>query len=144
MGSLIALSRAVKNIDLNKMLDDAIKQEENYIIGLNTRKQLFEKGIDAMGQPLTPPYAGFTKSIKRFKGQPVDRVTLKDTGDFYQGFFVDINKDYFQISSHDRKTHDLEEKYGENLFGLTKDNISLLIIRIKPNMQKSIRSILKI
>lgn len=144
MGSLIALSRAVKNIDLNKMLDDAIKQEENYIIGLNTRKQLFEKGIDAMGQPLTPPYAGTTKAYKRRKGQPVDRVTLKDKGNFYQGFFVDIENQFVQILSNDNKTPDLMAKYGNDIFGLTSDNTSLLADKIKILMQKNIRSTLKI
>ncbi len=139
MGSLRALYESTKSLDMNVLLDECIEEKEGLIIGLNTRKQLFDKGIDAMGHPLEPPYAGVTKAYKRRKGQPVDRVTLKDKGDFYEGFYTEIERDFIQILSSDNKTPDLMAKYGVDIIGLTKENTGVLAGELKLLMQRKLR-----
>lgn len=59
----------------------AIKQQKRYA----RRKERF--------------YATTTEKIKKEKGQPVDRVTLKDSGDFYDSFKIKADKRSFSISA---------------------------------------------
>lgn len=99
---------------------EAIVQTENEIVDFN-REQLYE-GIRADDTKIEPEYAELTKVIKAAKGQPYDRVTLKDTGDFYAGINVDINSNSYDLSSTDEKTVKLVTKYGDQIFGLNNKN----------------------
>ena len=93
---------------------------------MNTKSGEYEKsqkeqmydGIASDNRMISPPYAPQTIKIKKFKGQPTDRVTLKDTGNFYAGIFTDKRADGFIIDSKDSKANELQEKYGEEIFGL--------------------------
>jgi hypothetical protein len=84
----------------------------------NQQDQMYE-GINSDGKQRQPAYSPVTVQIKRSKGQRVDVVTLNDTGDFYQGIFVDVRDNTLVIDSGDSKTADLLDKYGEEIFGLT-------------------------
>lgn len=79
-------------------------------------------GIRATGADITPAYAPYTVLIKDQKGQPSDRVTLKDTGQFYENIFVDVNSETFEIDSNDPKSEALQKKYGSRIFGLTPES----------------------
>ena len=122
---------------LNELEDDIIEMQ----------KERLEQGLFVSGYPIYPFYSDWTVMEKEYKGQPSDRVTLKDTGDFYSGIYAAQFGDEILISSHDDKTPELEEKYSENLFGITNSDFGiknnsddlkakstdLLIIRIKNN-----------
>jgi len=116
------------------------KQFTDLIIELNTRKQLFDKGIDSTGSQLsdvggeyspntimgTQTYAG-----KLDKGLPTDRITLFDEGDFYKSFRVYYQSGNFIIDANTIKTDydgaiDLIDRWGENILGLTTESLSLL------------------
>lgn len=43
------------------------------------------------------PYSDFTVNEKSIKGQPIDRVTLKDTGKFYDSIFVKVERNGFIV-----------------------------------------------
>lgn len=80
------------------------------------RLQMYEgKNSDGTDRP---PYAAMTVAIKTRKGQRVDVVTLKDTGDFYKSLFIDIRQDTFVISALDPKTLKIVDRYGDIVFGL--------------------------
>lgn len=81
------------------------------------RAQMYA-GETALGEPIAPPYTPFTVMMKQWKGQPTDRVTLKDTGAFYEGIFVKRSENEIVFGSTDEKTGELTEKYGEEIFGL--------------------------
>ena len=102
-------------------LNDRFTQDE--IIRLNTIDQLFDEGIDSLGESLGV-YQPFTIALKQKNGQPTDRVTLKDTGDFYKSFVVIVNADSFDIDADDFSKYDrpLFEVYGEDVAGLTDFN----------------------
>lgn len=85
------------------------------------REQLFS-GIDAEGDQITPEYSPRTVAIKKKKGQPTDRVTLRDTGEFYAGIFLEPREDIYVIDSADEKTDALIKKYGEEIFDLAPKN----------------------
>ena len=70
-----ALSTVQRNLD--QLVINLLQPYEAEIIDLNIEEQL-QRGIDATGQPITPGYRPLTISIKRQKGQPTNRVTLRD------------------------------------------------------------------
>ena len=101
----------------------------SFIIDTNTDNQLFEQGINSLGVNISDyaPYSPITITIKQSKGQPTNRVTLKDEGDFYSSFYLDVNNEQFEIKATDEKTDALIKKYGKDILGLTDDNLKILI-----------------
>lgn len=118
--TLHELQRRLTRFDIHQEVQETIIQTEHDIADLN-RRQLFA-GIRSTGTEITPAYAPLTVLIKDQKGQPSDRVTLKDTGQFYDNIFVDVNSETFDIDSSDAKSESLKKKYGNRIFGLTREN----------------------
>lgn len=109
--------------EMNEIARQIIQQNEAFIVGLN-RGRLY-LGEYTNEQKISPEYTPFTKSIKQGKGQPSDRVTLRDTGDFYQSIYVKANKDSFYTGATDPKTKELQEKYEDAdsiLLGLSEQD----------------------
>lgn len=105
--------------------------------------QLFG-GNDSEGKEITPGYSPFTRMIKRAKGQPDDRVTLKDEGDFYQSFKLEAQKFPLMFDAKDSKTPKLIEKYGEDIFGLDNKSKEIFVEDIKPQVQDFYRSLIRV
>ena len=123
--------RAVKvNEDLTsgKMIQKIIQENEAAIIDMNAQEQLFESGENSLGVSIASyaPYSPITIEIKKMKGQPTNRVTLRDEGDFESSFYLVISDKQFEIKASDWKTEELVEKYGSSILGLTKENIASL------------------
>ena len=84
-------------------------------------------GIRADDTEIEPAYKPFTIAIKKEKGQPTDRVTLKDTGEFHRSIFVKFEGDKIIIDSDNDLRDKLVKKYGATIFGLTKQSKTALI-----------------
>lgn len=112
---------------------------EAEIIDMNT-DQLFQ-GETSNQTEIRPGYRPLTVTIKRAKGQPTDRVTLRDTGDFYGAFQVRFNDraGHLAIFSDDDKAAKLERKYGKDIYGLNPDNQDDLAQMILPDMRNELR-----
>lgn len=117
-----------------------IKANESKILQLNTESQLFEKGIDSDGRKLQPPYQPATKQRKRKKGQPTNRITLRDEKDFHLSFLVRYGIDDFEISSTDPKSIYLLRRYGKGIFGLTDDSIKEVRKMVLPLLVAKVKS----
>lgn len=106
-----------------------IEDNEPFILDMNSEDQLYEQGINRTGVKIESymPYSPITIEIKQGKGQPTNRVTLRDEGDFEASFYLIVNDEQFEITASDIKTEDLVYKYGEEIFGLTEENLSELI-----------------
>lgn len=119
------------NSDLTegKIFQEVVKENESVIVDMNAENQLFEKGVNALGVSISSyrPYSDKTVEIKKMKGQPFNRVTLRDTGDFHSVFFVRVSRENFSVDSTDWKTKKLVKKYGD-IFGLTDENLTELIM----------------
>ena len=118
---------------------------EAQICELNSEQQLYDYGVNALGVDISDyqPYSPFTIGIKKMKGQPSDRVTLRDTGDFHSSFFVKFGKDGLAIDATDSKRDKLVGKYGKQIFGLTQESKTYVSNEIlKPELLDEIKAIL--
>lgn len=117
-----------EDLTSGKMIQKIIKENEAAIIDMNAQEQLFESGENSLGVSIASyaPYSPITIEIKKMKGQPTNRVTLRDEGDFESSFYLVISDKQFEIKASDWKTEELVEKYGSSILGLTKENIASL------------------
>lgn len=126
------LKRVVKfndELTSGRLVQKIIWDNEAYIIDMNAEEQLFEQGVNRLGVSIMDyaPYSPVTIAIKEAKGQPANRVTLRDEGDFESSFYLEVGDKQFEIKASDFKTEDLIKKYGRQILGLTDENISILI-----------------
>ena len=113
------------------MQDNKMKRE---IIRLNTREQLYNKGVDSLGLPIgSGEYKPFTIAEKQRKGQRYDHITLNDTGAFYNSWVVVVHLDGLILDADDHSIYDepLFDVYGEDVLGLTDESIAILFEQIK-------------
>lgn len=125
-----------------KVIGRAILKNKAEILDLITEEQLFKLGVNSDGIELSSfqPYTPRTKQIKGVKGQPVNRVTLRDEGDFHESFNLKIVNNKLLIFATDPKTEKLTIKYGEEIFGLTDDSLREVRRIIKSDIVKGFRN----
>lgn len=102
------------------------KEWQTKALQLN-REQLYS-GVDSENRSLGV-YSLKTILYKKRKNQPTDRVTLRDTGDFYASLYLVQKEKSFEIDSKDSdqtKVNKLLDVYGENIFGVTEQNKVIL------------------
>lgn len=123
LGLLSAAETVERNLSEGFYTRKALEQNQQKIVEANV-EQLYEYGINSLDIRIDTyqPYTPYTVRIKQEKGQPYDRVTLRDTGDFQKSFEVVFEPVGFYITATDYKTQDLVDKYGAKIFGLTKEN----------------------
>jgi len=110
--------------EMNTIAQEVVRFHQDDLIEMN--QQQLAAGQYASGEPITPAYAPYTVKVKREKGQPTDRVTLHDTGAFYESIYVGAQKSGYYMYASDIKTKELEEKYTDSdsiLFGLNQRNM---------------------
>jgi len=127
-GVLLELKERLKDYadSINQQIRKIVIDNDYILIDMNATSQLRDRGITATGISIWDyaPYAPTTIAIKKMKGQPHDRVTLQDTGEFHASFYVDAREDEFELKANDWKSDYLERSYGKDIFGLTDENIS--------------------
>lgn len=129
--SINVLDAAKTSIDLTK--DYAVSQQ---------KLQLFQ-GIDADDLKIIPSYSAKTKKIKLAKGQPTDRVTLRDTGAFYAGIRIDVVGEVIRTDSVDEKSGDLQARYGGEIFGMGTNYRERYIKVLLPEFVKQVKAYLR-
>ena len=154
----MALSRVIRlldnviNLNENAIINEILsnKDFQQFIIDLNTGDQLFEEGINALGVSLESIGGPYTEATihgipgvfkgKLDKGQPIDRITLKDTGDFYKTFKIVLGESSFQIEADGKKDGDnLFTRWGKDVVGLTDENTQKVIDAIRKRIVPIIR-----
>lgn len=113
------LKETQEQLENGSLMETAVIAHEAEIIKAN-QEQLYEYGQNPLGLSLGE-YTPITKKIKIRRGQPIDRVTLYDTGEFYAGFRVLTDNTGFSVTSDDWKTEELLKRWG-SIFGLTIAN----------------------
>lgn len=91
-------------------------------------QQLFE-GKRSDDSEIDPEYKPYTVRVKQDKGQPTDRVTLRDTGEFYDELRVKTSYGRSEVYNTNWKAQKLEEKYNDGdavIYGLAPKYMELL------------------
>lgn len=146
---MATISEIKKKVDVarkgvEQAVAKAILDNEQEILDLVRIDQLFKKGIDGLGRPITPEYKPFTIDRKSRLGQEINHVTLRDTGAFYRAFTTDYGSSKLEIFSTDSKATSLETKYGDDIYGMTKENQRKLSEKIiVPSLRAYLKSIFK-
>lgn len=99
------------------------------IVFLNTEDQMGKDHVDSLGQALfnrineRTTYSLFDK--KRRGGKPYE---LRDTGDYWRSFEARIGNGIIVITSDPIKgSESIEDMFGDELEGLTDENLQVLI-----------------
>lgn len=117
-----ALQTDFANVNASSEIGNAIRNTEEWLVELN-REQL-SYGFDSKGQKLRQ-YSSYAYALdkERMNSKPgFLNPDLKLTGKFYEGFFAKYQNKKIIFGSIDSKTAKLKEKYGADIFGLTKEN----------------------
>jgi hypothetical protein len=143
MATIKAVLNNFEKLDIADVARKSIDQTKETIVELN-RDQLFA-GKRSDGSEIKPAYSGFTINEKEKKGQPFDRVTLKDEGSFYAGINVKVEGDKIIENSSDEKNDELFGKYATtrgNLFGLsTPYKKEYLDEKLRPAFRGNIKAV---
>ena len=150
-GVINRLNRMSK-VDITPIIQSILQNPElqKHIIYLNTIDQLFERGEDSLGRKLEDvggSYSPYTIMKKLEKGQPFDRVTLKDTGEYYDSYRIvaPSGADYIMIITNPIKEgKNIEQEWGGYIVGLNDENKQWLIDevrqRIIPKLKEALLS----
>lgn len=128
-GLIDKFKKVGEELDTGEIAKKIVRDNDNILIDMNAQDQLYAKGVNRLGVRIDEyqPYRPLTIQVKIEKRQPYDRVTLKDTGEFYDSFYVETAEDRFYIKASDEKTNWLIKKYGSEIFGLTNDSLAEFI-----------------
>lgn len=137
----------------NKLKSITVQQQEEAILGIIRRHEAvaldynlsqLQAGEDIHGKELEPEYSERTIRVKEAKGQPTDRVTLFDEGDFYRGFLLEADEFPVFFNSDDLKSGMLAERYGD-IFGLNEKNLDeFRDIYLVPDIKDYYRQLLRV
>lgn len=135
-----------KRLDLNKILvevfsDERLKRE---IIDRVRYVQLFRQGVDE-ANVIIGTYSPYTERINPAK-KAGTHYTLLDTGAFYGSFRILVGDTYFIIDADgDKEDGNIFVRFdtGNNLIGLTEENIEWLKKKLIPLINAKIETVLQ-
>src|SRR5678815_2088962 len=101
-----------------KAILEIVTKHEATLVDYNIAQMM--EGERSDGSEILPEYTPLTVAIKNAKGQPSDRVTLRDEGDFQQEMFAETKQFPVEIMSTNWKEAKLIRKYGDRIFGINE------------------------
>lgn len=143
--NLVYRLRKFKDI-LDQELKNEILKHEKVIVDMIAEEQLYEQGIEGRGIKIMSyqPYRPRTIKKKLKKGQPTDRVTLRDTGEFHASLHVEFDESGFYVTSTDDKAKYLLDRYGKTIFRLSNENLNILLRDyIRPELYSKLKEYIK-
>lgn len=130
--------------NINEYMEDITRSIEDEIKEINVHQQ-YDLGQDRNGDAITPEYAESTIRYKRRKGQPTDRVTLQDTGQYHDTFKIRYEDEGFELYANDWKAGFLDKKYGKEIYGLQDEAARELADQVyQPRMTQKLKNLLSL
>lgn len=119
-----------ENLAFQKVIDADIKRK---ILTMIQQHQLMRSGIDSDGNVLGY-YSWMTEAMSKGRKKEGQPYNLFDTGEFYKQMFVVALRDGLLIDSDgaDKEDTNLFTEYGNNIVGLTDENLGKLIDLLRP------------
>ena len=120
------LIKSFENIDEIILQITEEPETQKFLIDV-IQDQLYNTGQDGNGQSLGE-YSPVTVQIKRRKGDPVDRITLVDTGEFYDSWTIDPFLGGFIIDGDGQKSpsDNLFVTYGDDIQKPNDETLTLI------------------
>jgi len=149
MEKLVKMVGRFMGMDVNAMIEDSFKTPAVIAEVKRLNNEQLDQGIDAKGKQMRTykakypdVYAKYTIKKKQEKGQPYNRVTLKDTGKFREGLKVKSYPGHASILGDTNKPKgDMMDNIDVNeALGVTDENKSELIQVLRPVLHKAIRN----
>jgi hypothetical protein len=120
MATVLDLQDNLSAIEMHREAKSAIGRTSEFIADLNVEQ--LEKGLTSEGKRLpryrNKTYARFKNAINPLPGFGNPDLIL--TGAFTKSFKIDVGSEDLEVVSND--IHDLSERYGEDIYGLSDDN----------------------
>lgn len=120
MTTVDAMLRRFERIDVVNEAKQSLYDVRYSYVDQQKRQLLHgrDKNDKLIGKYKSAQYAAKKFALNGLAG--LGNVDLRVTGRFYAGIFVDVRDMYLYIDSEDSKTAVLTEKYGNDIFGLSK------------------------
>lgn len=119
MQTITSLYQKLQTLDTDQIIQQSMEQTKDVLADLNVEQM--NKGLNAKGEKIgeyrSEAYAEMKHSMNPLPGFGIPDLRL--TGAFYRGTSVSISGQKVIIDSSDEKSADLQEKYGEEIFGLS-------------------------
>lgn len=156
--TLIKLGEKHKQLNIVNILFEILQEKntQEFILDLNRKDQLFDKGINSEGQTLESIGGGYSpvteiinqNKVFSYKGSSKKKIAgespfLFDTEDFYKSFKVFVTKSEIRIDADPNKDGiNLFFEWGEEIVGLTEGSIDKLRQYVLPLIQQKVLRIL--
>jgi len=137
--------KRLRNIDINTILNNCIRQIEDKLIEMN-QKQMYDDGvmnINNPGQSLQYAKSTIRQKKKRAGYKRTDHITLRWDGDFYGSMIIIYLNNRIIIQARDLKWAkwlEPQDRFSYAL-GLTEKNKSLLRDMLKPLIIEKLKSV---
>lgn len=102
----------------NESVKEAVRKYDFVILDYLTNKQWFQKGQKVDEKIIKPAYSRITVSIKKRKGDPYDRVTLRDSGKLYKSIDILAGERSVLVRILVPYFAKLEKQYGSKILGI--------------------------
>jgi len=133
--------------ELKAVVNPTLKQtiDRNKGVLIDQQQTQMNKGRDAFNVSLIPSYAESTIKQKKRKGDPFNRVTLKDTGELYRSIQIDTTTTQAIISTNVEYFKYLVDHYDTNIIlGIQSEFLNEFLNKyFKPELRKAWEQILK-
>lgn len=133
MSSLDTIISRLEAVDVQEIAELAVLHNKKEYLDLN-RDQLWF-GITKTGDfiaappPYPYPYSKRTVREKELKGQPTDRVTLRDTQSMWDYMTLRIVGNSIMINSDVPYMQEIYDQYTEDIFGLFWESREIFITK---------------
>ena len=152
MESFLGYIDLIKSVNVYDMLDEIFTNNRVQEEMIRLNQEQLQGGIDSQDEAIHTigghPYRPYTIAVKELKGQPTDRVTLYDTGEFYKSFRVKITQNGYEIiADFNKPDGDIRDNLpGEfDVLGLTVESIAELVWEtIYPRLERIIKEKLNV
>ena len=144
MSKLRDLNNRFKRLNIDSIYDNALKEVKPEILDMNTGQLAVGKYSDNTMMPSYENDDYANMKMQMGSKAPFGITNLILEGDFYRGFDMKITKNAIETYSKDSKSDDLSKEYGHEIFGLTKDNKSILGTMLKTIVQNDIKQQLNV
>lgn len=112
-------------IDMNSIVGRVLSRHTDELVALQQAR--LHRGERTDGEPLPLPYSSPYQKVRAKHGKGISIKDLDLTGGHYSGMYADVKKQFTEMGSNDWKEAILENNWGEEIYGLSDDDIDHIL-----------------